>query len=811
MSDPGLSDDDIQRRVAQETSRVSAGVNLSNVEFTALSNFSNMLKGISREAQNVAAALGNALESVRELSSVHGLKVSGIGIDTGGGPASAKGSKGLYSPSAPPAVEKVRQPASDAGTSGTGGGGGGAISRLMGGVGGVSGAVAGVANVVGQVNSMIDSRVAAGRGYSLSADRLSVMLQQIYGVSQEDVMGMRRQLTPYRLGAGGINDLLALQARTGISAQQQASSVEALRTLSGFSMSPAGATAMIESLAAPETVNRMFMMTGMALIGPGGRTRDTQSLIQSLAMRAGLSDPKLAQSAMAPGSITRANLSQMGVVGDLQEQVLNYARSNIEFRRRGGQGMYDPSNREHTKIMGIEDNFATEEAETERTRVQRAETFYRDQADSYASLERQTQSLTKTFEKLESTFKNLISARTETRLAQKIIGGAMMLGGAIAAPFSGGTSLALTAAGAAMTATGDGMARSGPGTSKGALNPRYMGNTNATPNANEGGSTLGLGGTGAHSPWGGIQPILKQRLQAMAAAMKSEIGKDLRATDGWRSSTQQRNGFLSRYDVTTDPSPYRDPYDNSEKNPIKWAGLLWKKVTRSYDMAPPGMSFHEMGLATDLDLSDGQVREWVKNNLSRFNLYSFANENGGNNEPHHIQPIEVPMSLSQYFKNGSPYGNPSQNQPNRGFDLPEEVVQGWLDYGFNRDYMSVEEKNRPQTSVSAPSSSSTTSGGTTNQLPATRIAKVSGVYSSPIKASIVDSGVTGDGMPASMNSPMSMSRGSSGVSTVNNFSMPLTINLTTNGPVSEIDVKSLAKKVATHIENEVNIKNIRSW
>jgi hypothetical protein len=43
------------------------------------------------------------------------------------------------------------------------------------------------------------------------------------------------------------------------------------------------------------------------------------------------------------------------------------------------------------------------------------------------------------------------------------------------------------------------------------------------------------------------------------------------------------------------------------------------------------------------------------------------------------------------------------------------------------------------------------------------------------------------------------------------FNMPVTINLSTNGSVSEVDTRELARKVANHLEKEVNLKNIRSW
>ena len=135
---------------------------------------------------------------------------------------------------------------SSTGEAGGGGGGGGKIMSALkafgGGEEGAGGALAGGLSVasaaVTKAMATIDARVDRNRDYALSADRMSVLYQQMTGKSQVQVQDQyRKPLTNYRLGAGGINTLLGLQASTGINAAQQASSVEAVRTYSGYSLS----------------------------------------------------------------------------------------------------------------------------------------------------------------------------------------------------------------------------------------------------------------------------------------------------------------------------------------------------------------------------------------------------------------------------------------------------------------------------------------------------------------------------------------------------------------------------------------------
>lgn len=279
--------------------------------------------------------------------------------------------------------------------------------------------------------SAMDRRIDSAANYALSADRMSVLYQQMTGMTQNQVSRQYRMpLTGYRLGYGGINTLMNLQATTGINAGLQAPSVEALRTISGFSLGTGDVANMLAALGRPETVNRMFMMTGQSLYGFGGTQNNAMSVIQNIVRTAGLTNKALVNSAFQQGSVTRDRLMQMGVPTDMIDTVLQYAQQNLTYQAKGGQGMYNPAIKSQRKLMGIESNYATQAEETTRVRTARDEQFYRRQADNYADLERATQNLTKMFGALEDRLSGIIGARASTRPYQRAAGGIMKaLGG----------------------------------------------------------------------------------------------------------------------------------------------------------------------------------------------------------------------------------------------------------------------------------------------------------------------------------------------------------------------------------------------
>lgn len=471
---------------------------------------------------------------------------------------------------------------------------------------GAAGAIAGgLAIGVSGANMAINAsqaRFARGREGVLEADRMSVLYQQMTGLSQLGVSSKYRMpLTQYRLGPGGINTLMSMEASTGLSGVQQASSVEALRTMSGYQMSANDAAGMIANLSSAPTANRMFMMTGTSLIGPGGTQRSAMSVIQNIVRQAGLTNEKSVEDALLPGSVTRARLRSMGVPEEMVTQVIQYAKQNITYQKRGGQGMYDPSVKNQRKQMGIESNFATEVEETQRQETSREEKFYRRQVDDYARLERQTQTLTRAFGALEDQLSGVIGALGSNRLATS----AFQI---TTSPFNfmGGDP-----AGATSDAT--------------TTVPSYSGKKSLNDIKNMSGFRE-------------MHPKMQERLLRMM-----RDNPNVGFGNGVRSSQSQRAMFLQRYRKT-------DKETNAQgKKNIYWDGSYWEHVSGA-PAAPPGRSMHEIGLAADL-VGD---TDWVVKNAHKYGLKHFK---GVNNEPWHVQPMELPNSRRAYEEGGAKWGN----------------------------------------------------------------------------------------------------------------------------------------------------------
>lgn len=464
---------------------------------------------------------------------------------------------------------------------------------------------------------LIDKRIDENANYSLSADRMSVLYQQMTGMSQTQVQDRLRQpLTNYRLGMGGINTMLGMQARTGLSAAKQAPSAEALRTISGFSLSTNDAANMISALGSPESVNRMFMMTGQSMYGFGGRQRSAMDVIQNVTKLAGLTNKSIAESAFQQGSASREMLRQMGIPEEMIDTVLQYSMQNISYREKGGTGMYDPSKKEHRKLMGIEENFATQAEETERVRARREENFYSRQADNFASLEKSTQRLTEAFGALEDKLSGIIGARTSTRPFQRILG-------KIGSIISPGLQLL-------------GLGGAGDGAEIPSNHPVSVRQPNAMVN-NRGGvdpvtdpisqeDMAYAQGLANHRVLNGLDPSFKQRIVSMVRA-----NPRLRVNGGFRPFKDQWNMFFHRHDyvgtqepadLKTNPHQYRY-YEggvtgpNGETKPIGW----YKRHPGTRPAAPPNMSLHNIGFAVDFNNYRSKAdEEWVRKNAPKFGL-----------------------------------------------------------------------------------------------------------------------------------------------------------------------------------------------
>lgn len=520
----------------------------------------------------------------------------------------------------------------------TGGGGGGGFDNGFGAGRGAGGGAANAAQIAtqiaGAINSALNSRIERGYQYSLAADRMSVMYQQMTGMSQSQVQSAYRQpLTNYRLGGPeGINTLLGMQARTGISAAGQASSVEALRTISGYGFSTEDASRMISTLGSAQVANRMFMTMGTSLYGIGGKQNSTMSVIQSAVRAAGLTDARMLAGAAQQGSATRARLSFMGVPEDMQDMVIQYAKENLAFNKKGGRGMYDPSKKEDRKLMGVEENFATQKEETERLKTRREENFYRRQADNFADLEKVTQRLTTMFGALEEKLSGIIGAKISSGPAGKVAGGMMKSAGS--AMLTAGLMTGTTPIGWGLMLAG-GLSLAGSAIFGDPPDPDGK-PTGGTKNA----TSEAVSKMQQASSFKKLHPTMQQRITKMVIASGGRVGFG----GGYRDTGAQEQMFRSRYSVVSDADAIkRKDYD------YFWDGKYWKH-TSGAPAAPPGRSMHEIGLAADMT---GDM-DWIVANAAKFGLKHFKDVNG---EAWHVQPNELPNSRTKYEKLGSPWGN----------------------------------------------------------------------------------------------------------------------------------------------------------
>lgn len=572
----------------------------------------------------LAAKVKKLRNEIKELNVEANKTTSAIaGLTSGGGSATSASTTTAAALSAASAASK----ASATGKASGKGGGGGLNSPVVSAAAAAGGpeaeaalmaakaALAIVNKIKDTVNkgiNMIDTRTDRGYQSALVNDRQSVMYQQMYGVTQQQNYNTFRQpLNNYRLGPGGINAMLQLQASTGLQANKMAPSVEAIRAITGYGMSTGTVNNMIANLASPAINNRLTMTLGTGIYGPGGKQRTPMSVIQAIVRGAGLTNEKVVKGAMQPGSMTRARLTAMGVPDDMQDVVIQYAMENIQYQKKTGgkQGMYNPSNRDQLKTMGIDKNLATEKEVTDTKKELRDEHFYDKQKDNYASMERNTQKM----ETLTMKIEDLTSAITGARISSR------------------GNPITV-----------------GIGKIFGALNP--FGDPVEKGKSSKATQTSS-GSRGASRVPSNINNKFGDRLQSMMAERPGvSIGQ------GFRSSADQRTMFLARYSKT------------SEKTGVYWEGSYWKKHSGVPDAAPPGMSMHELGLAADLHYATKADENWVQQNAARFGLKTIASIN----EPWHVQPAELPNSRREYEKGGAIWGRGPSGAAQFPFDATFE-------------------------------------------------------------------------------------------------------------------------------------------
>jgi len=583
-------------------------------------------KGLVAEAKALTGELNKVATAMGKVSGKGG---SGYMDLSKGMPAAATASVGGVGE-----AERILKALGVSGGPGGAGGGAGTASKMRGGLFGKAQGMMGNPWVQAGLQAAeatigaIDSRVDRNKAYALSADKLSVMLQQTTGRSQAQVISdMRQPLTKYRLGAGGISSLLSMEARTGLSAQGNAASIEALRTLGGFGYSASDITGMTESMASPDVANKMFMMTGTGIYGIGGKQKSSMQVIQDLTKRLGLNNEKLLEGSMQPGSVVRQRLAMAGVGSEMQDLVLQYAKSNVQFGKKGGAGMYDPSKMGDRKRMGIEGNYATQAEETERTGVQREENMYKDQASAYAQMEKNLQNVNKVLGQFEHALRDIIGLRTKTRGWRDLIKPAFGIVGGLAGAFAGGPMGAM-AGYAAGSAVGEVLGDPSP---RGATLRSF-------------GSTRPTGKGDSDQLVSQLDPRLSGPLANMIAGAKDE-GVNIWVNQGRRSTAEQSTGFYSRYKPIS-----AEQYDPS-KGDYHWNNKYWRRNEGVYPMLPPGHSMHEIGLAADM----GGDLAWVTQNAAKYGVKNYAG--GSIDEAHHVQPAGMDDNIQPNMKDTNTGGS----------------------------------------------------------------------------------------------------------------------------------------------------------
>lgn len=507
-----------------------------------------------------------------------------------------------------------------------------------------------LAAVAKQLSQAVGTRIQNNYEYSLSADKMNVMYQQMYGMSQQKTQDVFRQpLTQYRLGGpGAINDLLAMQASTGIMAAGQAQSIAGMRAMTGYGLSASDAAGMVSNLGSAQVANRMFMTSGMSLYGIGGKQNSSMDVIKRLAQASGVLDPTVAAGALQQGSGTRMRLQFMGASQEMQDMVIKYGMSNAEFQKKGGKGLYDPGKAADQRLMGISENFSTQKEETDRLQGLRDENMYSRQADNYAALERQTQSLTKVFGYLEEKLSGILGLLIQNKPVASAVGGVvktigstMMMAGAVTG------NPALFVPGAIATIAGNFLpGGDGPTGDGGKGSPTSMGTTTGNGSAVNNNLVVPFGRDGSitlgalqkRSDFAGMQPRMKNTLLRMFTAANGKVGWN----GGKRSTEDQTSEFLRRHTVTNLRWDDAQVVEGAKNGLYRlYQGRVWKLNDGANPLAAPGQSYHEIGLAADLagDMS------WINAHVKEFGLINFP-EYGreGAKEAWHVQPSDIPRA-----------------------------------------------------------------------------------------------------------------------------------------------------------------------
>lgn len=130
-----------------------------------------------------------------------------------------------------------------------------------------------------------------------------------------------------------------------------------------------------------------------------------------------------------------------------------------------------------------------------------------------------------------------------------------------------------------------------------------------------------------------LHPEFRRRLIAMIDAARA-AGVTIGIGGGARSAAAQEAMFRARYTGHLTPPG------------IRWAGRWWRRNPGVASAAPPGSSYHEDDIAGGALAADmtGDLA-WIAANGHRWRLRDFADVN---NEPWHVQPVEIPTARRDY-------------------------------------------------------------------------------------------------------------------------------------------------------------------
>lgn len=129
---------------------------------------------------------------------------------------------------------------------------------------------------------------------------------------------------------------------------------------------------------------------------------------------------------------------------------------------------------------------------------------------------------------------------------------------------------------------------------------------NPTPVAGSGRSVGGLSGVSSHADIKNLDPEFSSRVARFQFAAKA-AGVDTSILSGYRSRDLQQRLYLNyQAHKAGQPLPY----------PAEGSGGI---------AAPPGMSYHNAGMAVDMYAADPKQQQWLVQNAPKFGLYPGAN------------------------------------------------------------------------------------------------------------------------------------------------------------------------------------------